>query len=73
MTKDELKSAAAILSHIERIEYGRRTFAIRACGEDIAELIDEDAVARIRAAIDAELAAAADVMRKQLAALGVDA
>jgi hypothetical protein len=71
MTRDEVKSAADILSRIERIEYGRRTFAIRACGEDIAALIDEDAVARIRAVIDEELSAVAEAMRKQLAELGV--
>jgi adenine C2-methylase RlmN of 23S rRNA A2503 and tRNA A37 len=73
MTKEQVKTAAHALAHMERIEYGRKTVAVRACGEDIAELIDEDALERIKAAIDTELAAAADAMRKQLAAIGVDA
>lgn len=73
MTMDDAKTAAHAISHLERIEYGRRTVAIRACGEDIAELIGEDALARIKATIDAELAVAAETTRKQLIELGVDA
>jgi hypothetical protein len=73
MTKEQVQTAAHMLSHLERIEYGRQTVAVRACGEDIAELVDEDALARIKAAIDAELTSAADAARETLAALGVDA
>jgi hypothetical protein len=73
MTKDDAKIAAITLAYLERIGHARQAVTVKACGYDIRELVDEAAFSRIKAAIDAELTTAEELLRKQLAGLGVDA
>lgn len=73
MTQDDVKTAADILACLERIALGRQTVAVRCRGESIAELLDDAAVSRITAAIDAELDQAAASLRARLEAMGVTA
>lgn len=71
MTRDSVEKAAKLLDAINRLELARHEMQVS--GYPVEQLLSDAANARIRATVDAEIAAKIDDLARQMSAIAGNA